>query len=158
MAGELQGAAQGAAIGTSIMPGWGTAIGAVAGALLGGSSTAQGGSMSSGGGASAQPQSAQAAAFGSGLDGSGWNVIIGNGSSGSVDNRQTKPIDARGAGPVATATPTAGRGAAGYDPYLSSDGYASGMFGDAGLFSAVPMWVWLVFTGAVLWKVSRSKK
>lgn len=33
---RIGGAAQGAAIGTKIMPGWGTAIGAVAGALFGG--------------------------------------------------------------------------------------------------------------------------
>jgi outer membrane lipoprotein SlyB len=36
--GMMGGAAQGAAVGTSIMPGWGTAIGAVAGAVMGSAS------------------------------------------------------------------------------------------------------------------------
>jgi len=40
LGGVLGGAASGAGMGTAIMPGWGTAIGAVAGGLLGGVSTA----------------------------------------------------------------------------------------------------------------------
>lgn len=154
MAGELDGAAKGAAIGTAIMPGIGTAIGAIGGALLGGSSVAQSGGGASGGGASATPQATQAAVFGSGLDGSGWQVIMGNGNSPTLDNRQDKTITSEG--PIASANPSAGR-----SPYGSyyDDPYAAGGLGlDSLGLGGVPPMVWLIFFGAVAWKLSRSKK
>ncbi|MEZ2296477.1 hypothetical protein [Variovorax sp. RCC_210] len=151
MAGELSGAAQGAAIGTTIMPGWGTAIGAVAGAFMGGTS----GGSASGGGASATPQATQAAVFGSGLDGSGWQVILGNNNNATLDNRQDKTI--RSEGPIASANPSAGA----KSPYGSyyDDPYASGGLGlDSLGLGGVPPIVWLVLFGAVAWKLSKSKK
>lgn len=149
MAGELQGAAQGAAIGTSIAPGWGTAIGAVAGAFLGGSSVAGGGA--SGGGAAATPTATQAAVFGSGLDGSGWQVNFGAGANLSLDNRQDKTI--RSEGPIASANPSATGARPAYSPYLDTGGDTLGL----GL-GGVPPWIWLVFFGAVAWRMSKSKK
>jgi hypothetical protein len=152
MAGELQGAAQGAAIGTSIMPGWGTAIGAVAGAFLGGPSVAGGGA--SGGGAAATPTATQAAVFGSGLDGSGWQVNFGAGANLSLDNRQDKTI--RSEGPIASANPSATGARPAYSPYLDTGSDPLGM-GSLGL-GGVPPWIWLVFFGAVAWRLSKSKK
>jgi hypothetical protein len=154
----LQGAAQGASMGAAFGP-WGAAIGGLAGGLLGASDS--GGGMPSSpammGGAEARPMAGQAAAFGSGLDGSGWNVVIGNGSSATVDNRQDKAIDATG--PTAVAVPTSNKGAGGYDPYMLSDGYVSGLFGAGSTsLATVPGWVWLLFGGAVLWRLSKSKK
>lgn len=64
-----QGAAQGAAAGTAIMPGWGTAIGGVMGAFMGGG----GGGVASSPGASLKSE-ASAAVYGSGLDSSDWAV------------------------------------------------------------------------------------
>ena len=154
MAGELAGAAQGAAIGPAIMPGIGTAIGAIGGALLGGSSVAQSGGGSPGG-ASATPQATQAAVFGSGLDGSGWQVIMGHGNTATLDNRQDKTI--RSEGPIASANPSAG----GRSPYTSYYDDPMGM-GGLGLDSlglgSVPPLVWVFFFGAVAWKLSKSKK
>ena len=145
MAGELTGAAQGAAIGTTIMPGWGTAIGAVAGAFMGGGS---GGSGASNGGATATPSATQAAVFGSGLDGSGWMVNFGNGATQTLDNRQDKTI--RSTGPTADARPSAS-----FDPYLSSGGGdAGGLFGPA---AGVPQWVWLFVAGAVAFRFMKKK-
>jgi len=152
MAGELSGAAQGAAIGTAIMPGWGTAIGAVAGAFMGGGSVAGGGG---GGGASATPQATQAAVFGSGLDGSGWQVILGNNNNATLDNRQDKTI--RSEGPIASANPSAGV----RSPYSSyyDDPYASSGLGlDSLGLGGMPPIVWLVLFGAVAWKLSKSNK
>ena len=153
MAGEaLSGAAQGAAVGTAIMPGWGTAIGAVAGAFMGGSSTGGGGS---GGGAAATPMASQAAVFGSGIDGSGWQVNFGNGATQTLDNRQDKTI--RSEGPIASATPTAGGAKSPYAAYYD-DPVSSGLgLGSLGL-GALPPIVWLVLFGAVAWKLSKSKK
>ncbi|MES2249216.1 MAG: hypothetical protein V4645_18190 [Pseudomonadota bacterium] len=153
MAGEaLSGAAQGAAVGTAIMPGWGTAIGAVAGAFMGGSSSTGGGA--SGGGAAATPMASQAAVFGSGIDGSGWQINFGSGSQ-TLDNRQDKTI--RSEGPIASATPTATGGRSPYAGY-----YDEPMGGGLGLDSlglgSLPPIVWLVLFGAVAWKLSKSKK
>lgn len=148
---SLSGASQGAAIGTAIMPGWGTAIGAVAGAFMGGSS----GGSASGGGAAATPQATQAAVFGSGLDGSGWQVIFGNGNTANLDNRQDKTI--RSEGPIASANPSAGRPSSSpYTEYLDAGADPLGM-GALGL-GGVPPLVWLALFGAVAWKMSRSKK
>jgi hypothetical protein len=154
MAGEaLSGAAQGAAVGTAIMPGWGTAIGAVAGAFMGGSSVASGGS--SGGGAAATPMASQAAVFGSGIDASGWQVNFGDGATQTLDNRQDKTI--RSEGPIASATPTAGGAKSPYMGYYD-DPVSGGLgLGSLGLGSLPPI-VWVVLFGAVAWKLSKSKK
>lgn len=152
----LSGASQGAAIGTAIMPGWGTAIGAVAGAFMGGSSVSGGGAAS--GGAAANPNATQAAVFGSGLDGSGWQVVIGDGNTANLDNRQDKTI--RSVGPVADASPVV-RAANPYSSYLDGGGAdplgLGGVTAGLGL-GAVPPWMWLALFGAVAWKLSRSKK
>lgn len=152
MAGELQGAAQGAALGAQVGGPWGAAIGGVAGALLGSSSVAGGGA--SGGGAAATPTATQAAVFGSGLDGSGWQVIMGNGNSPTLDNRQDKTI--RSEGPIASANPSATGARPAYSPYLDTGSDPLGM-GSLGL-GGVPPWIWLVFFGAVAWRLSKSKK
>lgn len=149
---SLSGASQGAAIGTAIMPGWGTAIGAVAGAFMGGS----GGGGASGGGAAATPQATQAAVFGSGLDGSGWQVIMGNGNTATLDNRQNKEI--RSEGPIASANPSAGRPSSPYTSYLDAGADPLGMGAMGVGLGSVPPFVWLVLFGAVAWKMSRSKK
>lgn len=149
--------AQGASLGAAVGGPWGAAIGGVAGALLGGSSNAQPAGVAGQGGAEARPMAGQAAAFGSGLDGSGWSVVIGDGNTTSLDNRQNKQIEAEG--PTAVAVPTSNKGAGGYDPYMMSDGYVSGLFGGGtSAFAQVPGWVWLMFGGAVLWKLSKSSK
>lgn len=148
MAVNMQGAAQGAALGTSIMPGWGTAIGAVAGAFMGGSS---GGGAASGaaGGPVATPQASQAAAFGSGLDGSGWSVIFGNGNTSSLNNAQDKTI--RSTGPTADATAT-------QSPYLPGmGGSGGGLLGDS-LGIGVPPVVWMAVFAVAAWRLYSSKK
>jgi hypothetical protein len=171
MSGELAGAAQGAAIGTSIMPGWGTAIGAVAGALMGGSSVAQPGSSGGGpfamptsGAASspqATPQSAQAAAFGSGLDGSGWAINFGSGSI-DLNNAQDKTI--RSTGPVAdakatgTAESTADAKAGAVNPYGQTYSTVDTLGGVASGFASVPPLVWYVVIGAIAWRLYKSGK
>jgi hypothetical protein len=135
---------------------WGAAIGGIAGGFMGGPSVA--GSGASGGGAAASPTATQAAVFGSGLDGSGWQVNFGAGSTLSLDNRQNKEI--RSEGPIASANPSTGSLKPGtYSPYLDggSDPLGMGGMGDLGLGS-VPPWIWLVFFGAVAWRVSKSKK
>ncbi|WP_454902729.1 hypothetical protein [Variovorax gossypii] len=154
-AGSTAGAAAGAAIG-SVVPGIGTAIGGaiggIAGGFMGGPSVASGGAA--GGGASATPQATQAAVFGSGLDGSGWQVNFGSGASLSLDNRQDKTITSEG--PIASANPSAGK-----SPYGSyyDDPYAVGGLGlDSLGLGGVPPVVWLIFFGAVAWKLFRSKK
>lgn len=73
-------AAAGAAAGTAILPGIGTAIGGIAGAFMDGMDSPSGGGV--GGYA---PQDAQSAIYGDfGLDSSGWNVnFSGTQSTGS---------------------------------------------------------------------------
>lgn len=156
MAGEaMSGAAQGAAIGTAVMPGWGTAIGAVAGAFMGGSSSTGGGAGSPGG-AAASPTATQAAVFGSGLDGSGWQVNFGSGSQ-TLDNRQDKTI--RSEGPIASANPSAGAARSPYATYYDDPmGGGGGLGLDSLGLGGVPPIVWLLFFGAVAWKLSKSKK
>jgi hypothetical protein len=83
MAGE--GAAAGAAIGTAIMPGIGTAIGGLAGSFL--DSGAGGG----GGASGYTPRTAEAAVYGSGLDGSGWNVNFSGMQTNGSNKEQTAP-------------------------------------------------------------------
>lgn len=79
-------AAAGAAAGTAVMPGIGTAIGGVLGAL--------GDTFMGGGGSSAAgyaPQDAHSAIYGDlGLDSSGWNVAF-SGASQSVGGNKSTP-------------------------------------------------------------------
>jgi hypothetical protein len=143
--------AAGAAIGTAIMPGVGTAIGGIAGSLLSSPSAAQGGKAP--GGNDASPQSSQAAAFGSGLDASGWIVQLGHDLTATLDNRQNKEITATG--PTASASQSAGQ-PGGYGGYLDA-GAGLGMGGGLGL-DTVPPLVWMILIGAVAWKLSRKSK
>lgn len=85
-------AAAGAAAGTAIMPGIGTAIGGIAGAFMDG----MGGS--SGGGASGYtPQDAQSAIYGDmGLDGSGWNVNFSGTQSNGSNKAAPSALDSLG--------------------------------------------------------------
>ena len=161
MAFSSQGAAAGATAGAAFGP-WGAAIGGIAGGFLGGSSVANpGGGSAANGGAVATPQATQAAAFGSGLDGSGWQVNFGSGSQ-TLDNRQDKTITSDG--PIANASATTGRPTSPYGDY--GMGYGGGMgygYGDPLGMSAlglggVPPMVWLVLGGAVLWRVARKSK
>lgn len=148
MAVNMQGAAQGAAIGTAVMPGIGTAVGAIAGAFLGGSSGG-GGASGAAGGPVATPQASQAAAFGSGLDGSGWIINFGNGNTTDLNNAQDKTI--RSTGPTADAT-------ASQSPYLpGAYGQQSGMFSDA-LGFGIPPVVWMAVFGIAAWRLYSSKK
>lgn len=148
MAVNMTGAAQGAAIGTAIMPGIGTAVGALAGAFMGGSSGAGQSGAGASGGPTAAPTAAQAAAFGSGLDGSGWSVVFGNGNSVDLDNRQDKTIR----------TTQSADATASQSPYLP--GYSSGVGGLTGdaLGMGVPSIVWYALFGFAAWRIYSSKK
>lgn len=144
------GAAAGASAGAVAGP-WGAAIGGIAGGFLGGSSN---GSGSGTGGAVATPQASQAAAFGSGIDGSAWVVNFGNGNSTTLDNRQNKTITSTG--PTADAIPSAGRAT---DPYYSSGLYGSAASDPLGLSAAgIPPVVWLILGAAVIYRLSKHKK
>lgn len=77
-----QGAQAGAALGTAIYPGVGTAIGGLAGSLLDSPSKAS--SNPSG------PMTSAAAVYGSGLDSSGWNVNFG-GTQTNGSNKNGNP-------------------------------------------------------------------
>lgn len=152
MAFNTAGAASGAAVGTAIMPGWGTAIGAVLGGFAGGGGAPAG--VSGSGGTETRPQAgaAQAAAMGSGLDGSAWIVNFGSNNSNTLDNRQDKTV--RSAGPEATATANPRVGA---DPYNAYTGYLDEGMGGGGLFASVPPLVWLFVGGAVLYRLNKKK-
>lgn len=93
------GIAAGASAGAAFGP-WGAAIGGVAGGLM----DAFGGG--GGGGAPPAPQNASGAVYGSGLDGSGWNVnFAGVQSNGS--NKQATP-DSSAASELGLSAPGAG--------------------------------------------------
>src|SRR5688572_10666517 len=117
MAFNAQGAAAGAAAGAALGP-WGAAIGGIAGGFMGGGGVASGRSAADGG-AVATPTATQAAAFGSGIDGSGWQINFGSGSQ-TLDNRQDKTITIEG--PIATASAATGRPSSPYADY-----YGGGM-------------------------------
>lgn len=148
MAVNMTGAAQGAAIGTAIMPGIGTAVGALAGAFMGGSSSGGTSGPGASGGPVATPSSSQAAAYGSGLDGSGWVINFGNGNSVDLNNAQDKTIRATQSAD-ATATQS---------PYLP--GYGSGLGGLTGdaLGIGIPPVVWIALFGFAAWRLYSSKK
>ena len=142
-------AAAGAAAGTAIMPGIGTAIGAVGGLLLDSfmgdkSSAAQG---------PAGTSSAAVAVYGSGLNADNWNVNF----KGSQTNTSTanKRLDATG--PTAN---TAGQGGAVMPPATglrSAEGDA-GALSLGGSYGGIPVWVWAGMIGLVAWKASKSGK
>lgn len=162
MAFSTAGAAAGATAGSVAGP-WGTAAGALIGGFAGGSSGSSG-SGSGAGGAVATPQAAQAAAMGSGLDGSAWQVIIGDGNTATLTSTQDKHIDSTG--PSATAIPSASaapvyRPVAGGSGYL--DGGAYGMAADPlGLSSlglgGVPPILWVALGVVVLVKLGQRHK
>lgn len=86
---NTSGAAQGAVVGSQVMPGWGTA----AGALLGGFS----GGGGSGVGGIAAPQDATSAIYGDlGLDGSGWNVNFSGMQSNGSNKGAPSGLEAAG--------------------------------------------------------------
>lgn len=119
-----------------------------------------GGDASSGsgtGGATATPQASQAAAMGSGIDGSAWQVIFGNGNTASLTSTQDKHIDSTG--PTASANPSAGRATAPYydtGMYGGSGGDALGL-GALGL-TGIPPVVWLVLGAALIYRATKGKK
>lgn len=123
--------AAGAAAGTAIMPGVGTAIGGVFGAIADGFM---------GGGESSGPsgytaQNAQAAIYGDlGLDGSGWNVNFSGSQSNGSNKTAPSALDAIGL--------------TGSGSLLGASGISSGML----LAGAV------VLVGLVIWKKSKSNK
>jgi hypothetical protein len=152
MAFNAGGAAAGASAGAVAGP-WGMAAGAVIGGFMGGSSSS--GGSASNGSAAATPMAAQAAAMGSGIDGSAWQVTIGNGNTSSLTSTQDKTI--RSEGPVASANPSAGRASS---PYLDY-GYGGQAADPLGLSSiglgGVPPLVWLLLGGVVLVKLAKRK-
>lgn len=122
------GANAGAAIGTAIAPGVGTAIGGLFGSFMDGGVA---------GGSSSAPMNSSAAVYGSGLDGSGWAVNIG-------DGRQTAnstPVSSAGITPTVPSYPTSG--------FLSNFGGPS--------LASIPNWFWFAAVGVVLWKRSKSR-
>ena len=124
-------AAAGAAAGTAIMPGVGTAIGGVVGALA---DTFMGGG-GSGSAAGYTPQSAQSAIYGDmGLDGSGWNVNFSGTQSNGSNKSAPSALDSIGL--------------TGSGSLLGASGITSGML----LLGAA------VVIGLVVWKKSKSKK
>lgn len=137
-------AAAGAAAGTAIMPGIGTAIGGIAGALLDDSMTGSSGS----GTGPAGSNSAAVAVYGSGLNADNWSVNF----SGRQDVRADAAKTLNATGPTAT---TAAQGGTVLPPALAGLG--------AGLASSieslgVPSWAWLAVGGLLLWKLSKSRK
>lgn len=86
---NTSGAAQGAAVGSQIMPGWGTGVGAILGGFSGGSGSGIGGI--------AVPQDAQSAIYGDlGLDSSGWNVNFSGMQSNGSNKGAPSGLDAVG--------------------------------------------------------------
>lgn len=104
------------------MPGIGTAIGGVLGAL---GDTFMGGGGAGGGGGG--PTSAQSAVYGSGLDGSNWNVNFSGLLSASSNSDKTG----------------------------SGGGLATGLAGES--ISSIPWPVWAALGLLVVWKLSKSK-
>ena len=80
--------AAGAAMGTAIMPGVGTAVGGLAGALADTFMGGNGGSASP-----SAPMNSQTAVYGSGLEGSGWAVNFSG-----VQSAASSPATASGIG------------------------------------------------------------
>jgi hypothetical protein len=84
-------AAAGAAAGTAIMPGIGTAIGGIAGAFMDG--------MGGGGSGGSSPQNAQSAIYGDlGQDNSGWNVNFSGVQSNGSNKSAPSALDGLGIG------------------------------------------------------------
>lgn len=124
----------GAAMGTAIMPGMGTAIGGLAGAL---GDTFMGGVGGGGGG----PQTAHTAVYGSGLDGSNWNV--------NFSGTQTAKSSADKS-PLGDTIPSVSQ----YGGIPSAASFAGGL-GDT--LGSVPWPLWAALGVVVVWKL-KSKK
>jgi hypothetical protein len=120
-------ATAGAAAGTAIMPGIGTAVGGIVGALADGFMSDSSGSAAAGG-----PQSAHTGVYGSGLDGSNWNVNFG----GTQTNKSS--ADKSGA--------------------LGDTASIPGMAAVTGSLGGIPIYVWAALGAVVVWKISKSKK
>jgi hypothetical protein len=135
-------AAAGAAAGTAIMPGIGTAIGGIAGALLDSSMTGSSGTGPAG------TSSAAVAVYGSGINADNWSINFG----GRQDVRAEAAKTMNATGPTAT---TAAQGGTVMPAQLS------GMGSDIAASMAslgVPSWAWFAVGGLVLWKLSKSRK
>lgn len=127
MAGE--GAAAGAAIGTAIMPGVGTAIGGLAGSFL---DDKGGGAAGGGGGGMFTRQAAESAIYGDlGLDSSGWNVNFSGSQSNGSNKSAPSALDSIG---------------------LTGSGSLLGIPSQWLIIGAVAV------VGLVIWKKSKSKK
>lgn len=134
MAGMTQ---AGAAVGTAIMPGIGTAAGTLVGGLMdsfmGGGSPAQSGP--------AGPSAASAAVYGSGIAADNWSVNF----RGTQTNSPSayKPFEATGP----TASSASGQGTAGLSGLPSFTGGGSGF--------QVPSWAWIALAGLIAWRASK---
>lgn len=133
-------AAAGAAAGTAIMPGIGTAIGGIAGALLDSEMSNSSGS----GTGMAGTSSAASAVYGSGLNADNW--VVNFGGTQSVTANAEKSL--RATGPTAS---TAAQGGT----LLPADS-AAGLGLDLSGLQSVPLWAWAV-GGIVLWKLKSRK-
>jgi hypothetical protein len=138
-------AAAGAAAGTAIMPGIGTVIGGIAGALLDGEMSKGGDSGSAQG--PGGPSNAAHAVYGSGLNADNWNVNF----SGRQTNTSSADKRLEATGPTQSASAASGQGAVMPMPQGSSGG-------GLGNLGGVPMLAWLGIGGLVLWKLSRSAR
>ena len=137
-------AAAGAAAGTAIMPGIGTAIGGIAGALLDGE-------MSKGGGSGTGPagtSSAAVAVYGSGLNADNWFVNFA-GTQSATGNAE-KSLSATG--PTAT---TAAMGGTIMPP--PSSGLGLDLSGVESQLQAVPLWAWAIVGGLLIWRLKSRK-
>ena len=122
-------AAAGAAAGTAIMPGIGTAIGGIAGAMLDGGG-------GGGGGSGFSPKDAHQAIYGSafGMDSSGWSVNFSGSQSTGSNKSAPSALDSIGL--------------TGGGSLLGASGISSGM-----LIAGAALVI-----GLVIWKKSQSKK
>lgn len=127
------GTTAGAALGNAFFPGAGGAVGGALGSLLDGGMTGSAGPPPG-------PQISSAAVYGSGLDGSGWNVNFGGTqSTGSNKNAQPPMLE------------TLGLGAGGVMPGLSMP------FVGSGGINSTYLLIGALVVGVVIWK-KRSKR
>lgn len=124
------------------MPGIGTAIGGIAGALLDSSMTGSSGTGPAG------TSSAAVAVYGSGINADNWSINFG----GRQDVRAEAAKTLNATGPTAKA---AAQGGTVLSAPLS--GMASGIASSLESLG-VPSWAWIAIGGLVLWKLSRSRK
>lgn len=122
------GTAAGAALGNAFFPGAGGPIGGALGGLLDGEMTGSSGPPPG-------PQISSAAVYGSGLDGSGWNVNFG-GTQSNGSNKNAQPSVAE----------TLGIGTGGIMPGLSMP------FVGSGGFNSTYLLIGALIVGVVIWK------